>query len=213
MSMPVLYMKLERDFRSEREDVYLKDCASVYCEDNLIRAKADNVKLYHFQKESMVVIDVTYIISKIIKVLPGVDVTSLGETDVILECTKDHKSGKNKERKSGGKGRIILVSLISFIGSMYTIMAYHNDVGIRQIFARTCKIVTGSENEGILVLELAYSIGLSLGIILFYNHVWNKRLSKDPTPIEVEMKLYERDVDHTIVDNADREEIEIDVDS
>lgn len=240
MSMPVLYMKLERDFRSEHEDVYVKDCASVYCEDKLLQAKAVNVKLHHFQKDKpLLVMDVTYIIRNITNAIPGVQINSLGETDVILECTKfqtaknrqmlkkrekeenkenntqDKKSKKIHTEKKNMQRRIqiTVVAFISFIGSMYTIMAYHNDVGIRQIFARTCKIVMGNEKEGILVLEIAYSIGLGLGIIYFYNHIWNRRLTKDPTPIEVEMKQYERDVDSAIVDNADREGMEIDVDS
>lgn len=213
MSMPVLYMKLEKDYRSSHKDVYLKDCASVYCADHLLQAKADNVKLYHFQKESMVVIDVTYIISKVTKVIPDIEINSLGETDIILECIQTRRKEEKKKEKTGRIIKILMVSAISLIGSMYTIMAYHNDVGISEIFARTCKIMTGSEKEGILVLEMSYSLGLGLGIVYFYNHIWNKRLTKDPTPIEVEMKLYERDVDSTIVDNADREGMEIDVDA
>ena len=42
------------------------------------------------------------------------------------------------------------------------------------------------------------------GIILFYNHIGKRRITKDPTPIEVEMRLYEKDVNETIIDNAAR---------
>lgn len=36
-------------------------------------------------------------------------------------------------------------------------------------------------------MEIMYAIGLALGIIIFYNHFGGKRLSSDPTPLEVQM--------------------------
>ena len=54
------------------------------------------------------------------------------------------------------------------------------------------------------MIEIGYSLGLGGGIILFYNHIGKRRITKDPTPIEVEMRLYEKDVNETIIDNATR---------
>ena len=61
-------------------------------------------------------------------------------------------------------------------------------------------------------LRFRYSIGLAAGIIIFYNHIGGKRLTSDPTPLEVEMRNYERDVNQAIVETADREKLEEDVD-
>ncbi len=69
----------------------------------------------------------------------------------------------------------------------------------------------GSEPAGVSALEVAYSVGLSLGIIVFFNHVGGRRLTKDPTPIEVEMRKYETDVNNALVDTAEREGKTIDV--
>lgn len=91
-------------------------------------------------------------------------------------------------------------------------MAYHNDIGISNVFMRIYEIVTGRESEGCTTLEIAYSIGLCLGIIVFYNHVGGRRITVDPTPLEVEMRNYERDVNTTLVETAEREGMEVDVD-
>ena len=59
---------------------------------------------------------------------------------------------------------------------------------------------------------MTYSFGLFLGITIFYNHIGKKKLSRDPTPIEVEMRLYEDDINHTLVEGTNRKEEHLDVD-
>ena len=60
-------------------------------------------------------------------------------------------------------------------------------------------------------MELMYSIGVVIGILVFFNHFGKKRFSVDPTPMEVEMRLYENDIQTTIIENYSRKEQELDV--
>ena len=71
--------------------------------------------------------------------------------------------------------------------------------------------VMGVPSANYSILELSYSIGLALGIIIFFNHIGGRRITKDPTPIEVEMRNYEREVNDALVETADREGKTIDV--
>ena len=84
-------------------------------------------------------------------------------------------------------------------------MAYHNDVGINEVFTEVYRIVMNREPSGLNTLEVSYSIGLALGIIVFFNHIGGRRLTKDPTPIEVAMRKYEEDVDKALIAQAGRE--------
>ena len=90
-------------------------------------------------------------------------------------------------------------------------MAFHNDININKIFSHVHELVTGYASEGYSILEVSYSIGLAVGIILFFNHVGGRRITKDPTPIEVEMRVYETDVNKALIETADREGKSIDV--
>ena len=54
---------------------------------------------------------------------------------------------------------------------------------------------------------------LAIGIILFFDHAGKIKLNDDPTPFEVQMRLYERDVNDTLMINAGRKGEEADVDS
>lgn len=91
-------------------------------------------------------------------------------------------------------------------------MVFNNDVGVHEVFARTYELVTGQESNGFTVMEIMYSVGIAVGIIVFYNHFGGKRITKDPTPIEVTERLYEDDVNTTLVEGCNRKETSIDVD-
>ena len=98
-----------------------------------------------------------------------------------------------------------------FFRNRLTIMAFHNDISINKIFSHVHELVMGYASEGYSILEVSYSIGLAIGIILFFNHVGGRRITKDPTPIEVEMRVYETDVNKALIETADREGKSIDV--
>ena len=61
-------------------------------------------------------------------------------------------------------------------------------------------------------MEAGYSVGLAVGILVFLQSFCVKKLNTDPTPLEVEMRLYEENICKTLIDQADRKEKEIDVD-
>ena len=130
----------------------------------------------------------------------------LGAAEVIVEYKK--KTGENRVVTWL---KVAFVSLICFFGPAFTIMAFHNDIGISAVFGKFYEMIAGEASDGYTILELSYSIGLALGIILFFNHVGGRRITKDPTPIEVEMRIYEDDVNNALVETADREGEMIDV--
>lgn len=201
-----VYLKFERNTMLYERKVIIGDVASVYCTDKTIQAKIRAIKLLTIPdvKKGTYVFSVMDVIERISKVCPDADVNNIGECDFIIEY----------KRKPPSKGvlwflKIFASCLIVFIGSMYTIMAYNNDVGVNELFAKVYELVGVSENNGIL--EAAYSIGLTFGIAVFYNHFVGKKLSDTPTPVEVQMRSYETDVDNAVVDRASRNKEEFDV--
>lgn len=58
-----------------------------------------------------------------------------------------------------------------------------------------------------------YSVGLVVGILIFFNHFGKKRFTVDPTPMEVQMRLYENDIQTTLVEDAARRKDEIDLEN
>jgi len=97
---------------------------------------------------------------------------------------------------------IAFVAAFTFVGSMYAIMAYNNDVSTIEIFEKVYEIFGADNAQQVKLLEIMYAVGLALGIIIFYNHFAGVRLS----PIEVEMDKYEKDVDDTLIDRKSKTE-------
>lgn len=210
MANIVIYVMAKQNVEAKKEEILLSDVASVYCEDDVVKAKANAMCIYKFREgqEPRVVVSMMKIIEMLTALVPGATVESIGEKAIILE--------KIPDKKYNGRlipWKIALVAAVSFFGTAFTIMAFHNDVGISDVFVRMYEIITGEKSSGCTSLEISYSIGLCLGIIIFYNHVGGRRITKDPTPLEVEMKIYEQNVNMTLVETAEREGKEIDVDS
>lgn len=203
----MIYLKCECNVESTSADVYIKDLAEVYCSDKTIQAKCRAQKAYHFQKKDYkpgeprrCVISVLKLLKIIQEACPGCEVQSIGESDVVLEWID-----VDKHKSLGMFIKIFIVSLVSFFGTAFTIMAYHNDIGINEVFSEIYRMLMGREPGRINLLEISYSIGLGLGILIFFNHVGGRRLTKDPTPLEVAMRNYERDINQTLVETASRE--------
>ena len=62
-----------------------------------------------------------------------------------------------------------LIGIVIFFGSGFSIMAFHNDIGIRGVFEEISSLITGTGDSGVMVLELSYAFGLMAGILIFFN--------------------------------------------
>lgn len=54
--------------------------------------------------------------------------------------------------------------------------------------------------------EIFYSLGIGVGVVFFFNHFGHGKITQDPTPIEVQMRTYEEDVDKALIAEHDRQE-------
>ena len=90
------------------------------------------------------------------------------------------------------------------VGSGYGIIAYNNDVSTTDIFDRVYELLGASAFEPTNIMEIAYAVGLFVGIVIFYDHFAGQKLSKAPTPLAVEMDKYDKDVSESVIDREAR---------
>lgn len=205
----ILYLKAERDVEINKEAVFLSDIAKMTCTDKHVCNKIKAIKVFQFNenKEKRQVISILKIIEKIQELYPTLTIENLGETDILIEYV-----APRRKIQLSAILKIIFVCCISLLGTAFTIMAFHNDIGINELFSKLYEMIMGRSSDGYTILEFSYSLGLAVGIILFFNHIGGRRITKDPTPIEVAMKTYEDDVNTTLIETWNREEKSIDVD-
>ena len=138
---------------------------------------------------------------------PSIQVENLGEKDFIIDYQKPKAPKILWEWLKTG-----FVCVICFCGAAFAIMTFNNDASVTDVFGEIYRMVLGQEAGEFTVLELSYSIGLALGVILFFNHFCAWKVNTDPTPLEVEMRLYEDNISKTVIQNDGRKESGIDVD-
>lgn len=184
--------------------VRLSDVATITASEVQAKQKIAKTELFYFreQKKEKKVFSVMKVIELLGTLYPEWNVTTLGEPDFIVEY-KPEKTGVWGTVAEWGK--TVAVALAVFFGSAFTIMTFNKDSSVEEIFAMIYKLSGGGERSTPGELEIAYSIGLPLGIILFFNHFLRKKIDSDPTPLQVQMRQYEKDVNATIIENATRE--------
>lgn len=204
-----IYIKGDQNVEVQKTDVTLGDLVTMECTDSHVAAKLKSLKMIKIaeNKQHRYVVSILKLIEKMHEVYPGLTVQNLGPADIIVTYEPVQKKSQFLDW-----GKTILVVLITFFGSAYSIMAFNNDVDTPKLFGQIYKQIMGVEKNGFTVMELTYSIGVIIGILVFFNHFGKKKFTVDPTPMEVEMRLYENDIQTTLIENYARKEQELDVD-
>lgn len=208
-----LHLKIGRNTVVWDRQVRLSDIADMECTDEAALRQLKQKKIYTFRedtssrKNQLVVVSVLKIMEEIHKDYPELEISNEGETDFIIEYVPFPEKPEWVNLT-----KTIVLCILIFFGAAFTIMAFNNDVGVGDVFAKFYHQVTGIESDGVTELEICYSIGLSFGILIFFNHVGRKKITHDPTPIQIEMRKYESDLDTAFIENAGRKGHSIDVD-
>ncbi len=208
MEINSLYMKIDKNNLVKNKTVYLKDVAKLYSLDPKLVNDLYNQVIFEIQnnKKANYIFSILKLIESINKLYPDIQIVNLGETDFIIHYDPPKKTNKLFEYL-----KIVFVSLMVFFGAAFTIMTFNEDANVKEVFYIVYKLIMGNEKDGGSILEISYAVGLPLGIILFFNHFSKVKLGNDPTPMQVQMRLYEEDIDKTLIENANREGKTIDV--
>lgn len=206
MQQVTVYIKASGNSIVYDKNITIGDVIKIECTNIGIRRAIKQMDLHRFDHPHGEIFSILKVIERIHKDYSNVEVVNCGETDFMVEYIEDKRKSPIVE-----KLKLAVVAIVVFFGSAFTIMTFHNDIGIKDVFTQFYEQVMGTDKPKVSVLEISYSIGLLTGIMVFFNHFGKKKLSKDPTPIEVEMKKYNKDVIMTKIADSDEKGHTIDV--
>ncbi|MDD3338354.1 MAG: stage V sporulation protein AA [Lachnospiraceae bacterium] len=197
-----LYIQTEKNVKIYEESVHLEDIAKLSASDEhvLARNRALHILTLPKGKPGRYVINAMDLVQAVQKKEDAVDVVHMGETEMILTL----ETGKNPAKLWTGI-KTLFICLITFFGAGFSIMTFNTDVDTSGLFQNVYEWFTGQPSNGFTVLEWMYSVGIGIGVIFFFNHFGKTKLTQDPTPMEVQMRLYEDDVNTTILEQNKRE--------
>lgn len=87
----------------------------------------------------------------------------------------------------------LAVAMVLFFGAFTAVMSFHADVDMDKVHRSVYRLVTGAVIERPLIIQVPYSFGVGLGVLLFFNTLSRRRPSSDPSPLEVQLHSYDKD--------------------
>ncbi|MEG9297414.1 stage V sporulation protein AA [Mangrovibacillus sp. Mu-81] len=195
----IVYIRLRHSVQVKSESIVtLGQLAQIIAPEAVLSGlKSISIHQVTPSDKNIVVIDVMTVINRITDYHPHLDIQTIGPAQSIIEVIY--------EKKKVSLPLFIGVWMLLFIGAAMAIMNFHEDVSMRQVHQTLYHFVTGDEDPHPLLFQIPYSFGLGLGMILFFNHIFRKRLNEEPSPLEVEMFNYQQDLDQYVIMHENKE--------
>lgn len=185
----------------ENYRIVVKDVAQLIAPDQMLR-ELERIPIYQVTEhdKNTIVIDVMAVISTVGNYFGGnIDCQTIGPAQTIVEVVYKKRNVSN--------GLFFLAWLVLFTGSAITIMNFHEDVSMQRVHQKLYYILTGIHDKKPLIFQIPYSLGLGIGMVLFFNHLFKKRINEEPSPLEVEMHNYQQAVDQYLITHENKESV------
>ncbi|HZG14748.1 MAG TPA: stage V sporulation protein AA [Candidatus Bathyarchaeia archaeon] len=198
MEKPLYILLRKRLSLKPRDVITLGDVCQLYWDGDR-EEKLRSMPIYQVKPEDgeLIIIDIMQVIQALRSYLPDVPLEVQGAPQIIVEV--------RSSRRKPNLLLVITVWLILFAGSGMAIMNFHTDVSMPQVHQRIYFLLTGEHAEHPLWLQIPYSIGIGLGMVLFFNHIFRKRIHEEPSPLEVELFTYQQSLDQYYIHHENKE--------
>lgn len=193
---PILYLRMKKKTTAEiGQPIKVKDvCRLMADEEEVQMIQETPIADVTPSVGNYLMIDVLDVYRLIAEKNPRLDIRHIGPAQTIVEIQK-------KTKRLPKRFFVALVWLILFIGSGLTIMNFHTDVSMQEVHQRIFYLITGKQEERPLSIQIPYSLGIGAGMILFFNHLLKKKFSDEPSPLDLEVFLYQENLDQYVIDN------------
>ncbi|ANE48018.1 stage V sporulation protein AA [Paenibacillus swuensis] len=190
---PTLYLRLRRRIRMLKgKPIRLGDIAQLLVDPELEELICNIILCTPSDKEgNLVLIDMLLVVSKVKAIQPRMQIEYYGEPHVLVELYT--------KQKPPNLFLFALVWVLLFFGSALAIMNFHADVSMMEVHQRIAELVTGKRAEHPYLLQIPYSLGIGVGMIIFFNHLFKRKLNEEPNPLEVEMFSYQESIHQFVV--------------
>ncbi|NIK77527.1 stage V sporulation protein AA [Paenibacillus castaneae] len=202
----ILYLRLKkRIYIKPNHRVTLGQAARLLAADDLLEQRLKGLVLYKHNKAdgNRVVIDLLQIVKAIRELDPELTVEAYGDPHVLIMIS---------EKAVKPRIPILIFSwLLLFFGAGLAIMNFHTDVSMKEVHIRIVELITGKRIEHPLWFQIPYSFGIGLGMVLFFNHLFRKRFNEEPNPLEVELYMYQENVNAYVIADEMRKKSDYDL--
>lgn len=199
--MAVIYTRMRNRVHVKvGQKVRIKDVAKIIGSEELISRIEESLLLtVNSEDKNIIIIDLAQLIMAIQRIDSQLEVETFGPSQTIIEVVYS--------KKKFSFITFAIIWLLLFVGAGMTIMNFHVDVSMGEVHQKLFTLITGRIDDKPLLIQIPYSFGLGIGMILFFNHFFKKRFNEEPSPLEVEMFNYQQDLDRYVIMNENNESV------
>ena len=175
----------------EKETITLQDIALIEA-DEQDKVQLQQVPIHTISKKDgeFLVIEAFMLLAILRRVAPMYQFECKGPEETIIEV--------EERKRKPSLIFLFIVWIILFVGTAMTIMNFHYDVSMPEVHEKLHYLLTGEHESKPYYIQIPYSLGLGVGMILFLNHWFKKRINEEPSPLEIELHKYEQEIDNYI---------------
>lgn len=186
-----LIQKSIKPFDICKKQIYLGEICSVYPNSFEKNIKDICLREYNKNESKYDVIHLGEIIESINSVFPDIRINFLKPEDIII-FFDNYKKDRTKYI------RVFLISIVILMGSIMGIMNFHADVNMAQSQFMMVNAITNNPKRYIKYFQIPYSIGIGVGVALFFNKFIPNYSKDEPSPLDLKMVSLNKEIENEL---------------
>lgn len=180
-----------KPFNLNVKNIYLSDIFSIYPKEKEEMIKNICLRSYKDNKLRYDVIHLGEVIEKINSKLPLATINFLKTDDVVVFF----ENGKKDRTKYL---RVSIVSIVILMGSIMGIMNFHADVNMYESQYKIVSVLTRNANKYLPYFKIPYSLGIGIGVALFFNKFIPTYSKDEPSPMDLKMSSLNKEIENQL---------------
>lgn len=186
-----LIPKKVKPFNVNIKNIYLKDIYAVYPKNR--ESLLNNIILRNYKDNNLRydVIHLGEVIEKINGEFPMVKINFLKADDTVI-FFENYKKDRTKYI------RVAIVSIVVLMGSVMGIINFHADVNMYASQYKMVDVLTRDAKRYLPYFQIPYSIGIGVGVALFFNKFIPTYTKYEPSPMELKMISLNKEIENQL---------------
>ncbi|MEF9990966.1 MAG: stage V sporulation protein AA [Romboutsia sp.] len=180
-----------KPYKTKQNKIYLSDIYSIYPKGYGDKLSKIIVRKYDDFTEKYDVIHLGEIIELINHNLPKVHINFMKKEDIVI-----YFENSNKDRTK--YLRVLLVCIVVTMGSIMGIMNFHADVNMDKSQFKIVDSITNNGEKYLPYFQIPYSIGIGVGVALFFNKLIPTYSKNEPSPLDLRIISLNKEVENQL---------------
>ena len=186
-----LIPRKNKPFEFSKTKIFLKDIYCIYPEPYEKKIGDLCIRNYNKNTSKYDVIHLGEVINEVKTKFPTAHINFLKTDDVVI-FFDEYKKDRTKYL------RVLVVSMVVLMGSIMGIMNFHADVNMAESQLSMVGAITNNAKTYLPYFQIPYSIGIGIGVALFFNRFIPTYAKNEPSPLELKLVSLDKEIENQL---------------